>query len=462
VVEVLCVAAQHVVDADMYVVRHVVTSVFGWLGIVFAGLLAARLWGVGAGWLAAGLLVLAPRYFGDSMNNPKDIPFAALTMAVLYYTLTIRAAPPHVSWLRVVQLIIAVAIAINIRPLGMALLGYSVVVVGSVAIANFVRRRATATPRDLLATGVRVFVLVAVAIPAGTLFWPWAQGAPFTRPIQAFLVSSNARWAAGFPVLYAGRDLGADRLPWHYVPVWLAISLPPVLLVGLALATILCSRLPSRPATAGLALFAAVPAVAAVVRHATIYDGIRHLEFIIPPLVVLSAAGWDAVLRISGQVRVAAIVALALGSLEPLVFHVRNHPNQNVYFSPIIGGPHGAFARFEGDYWGNCMLQAVEWSANLAVEARVPLVVWSANLWEAIAADVPRFKSLIAAGRRSTDHHLDIRLLRGSREAVLVTASRPDVVHTVTTADGAALCVVLPGPRYWQIEERLRKSKDGG
>lgn len=457
-VEVLCVAAQHVTDADIYLVRHVVTSIFGWVGIVFAGLLAARLWGARAGWLAAGLLALAPRYFGDSMNNPKDIPFAALAMVVLYCTLTIRATPPHVSWTRVWQLIIAIALAINVRPLGLALLGYSVALILAVAVASFLRRRQSAQPRELLSTGVRVFLIVVVAIPAGTLLWPWAQAAPFSRPIQAFLISASARWAAGFPVLYAGRDLLADALPWHYVPVWLSITMPPVILTGLAIGVLLCWRLASRPATVGLALFAAVPAVAAVVRHATIYDGIRHLEFIIPPLVVLSAAGWNAALGAANQVRTAAIIALVLGTLEPLVFHVRNHPNQNVYFSPIIGGPRGAFGRFEMDYWGNCMLQAVGWSANLASEARMPLVIWSANLWEAISADTPRFKSLTAAGRRSTDHHVDIRLLRGPRDAVLQTASRPDVLHTVTTSDGAALCVVLPGPRYPQVEERLRKN----
>jgi hypothetical protein len=462
VVEALCVAAQRLTGADTYLVRHVVTSIFGWLGIVFSGLLAGRLWGARAGWLAAGLLALAPRYFGDSMNNPKDIPFAALTMAVLYFTLTISASPPHVSWARVAQLIVTIAVAINIRPLGLALLGYSVGVILAVAAAGFIWRRPSGQPRDLLATGFRVLLVIAVAIPAGTLLWPWAQAAPFTRPIQAFLISSNARWAAGFPVLYGGRDLLANTLPWHYVPVWLSISLPPVILSGLVIGLILCRRLPSRPATIGLAVFAAVPAVAAIVRHATIYDGIRHLEFIVPPLVVLSAAGWIAALGASSHVRTGAIIALVLGTLEPLAFHVRNHPNQNVYFSPIIGGPSGAFGRFETDYWGNCMLQAVEWSADLASEVRMPLVVWSANLWEAVDADTPRFKSLIAAGRRSVDHHVDIRLLRGPRESVIQTASRPDVLYTVATADGAALCVVLPGPRYADVKERLDKTRNGG
>src|SRR5262245_57068386 len=44
-VEFLDVAVQHVIHADAYVVRHAVNSVFGWVGIVYAFLLARRLVG---------------------------------------------------------------------------------------------------------------------------------------------------------------------------------------------------------------------------------------------------------------------------------------------------------------------------------------------------------------------------------------------------------------------------------
>src|SRR5262245_19593040 len=87
-VEVLCVTAQHVFPGDTYVIRHMVIAVFGWAGIVFCGLAAAYAFGTRAGWIAALLLAISPRYFGDAMNNPKDAPFAALAMAALYYTLT--------------------------------------------------------------------------------------------------------------------------------------------------------------------------------------------------------------------------------------------------------------------------------------------------------------------------------------------------------------------------------------
>ena len=53
-------------------------------------------------------------------------------------------------------------------------------------------------------------------------------------------------------------------------------------------------------------------------------------------------------------------------------------------------------------------------------------------------------------------HHLQIRLLRGSVNDLLRLAANPDVVHRVTTADGAVLCVVSRGPNFEELERRLQ------
>ena len=43
------------------------------------------------------LLVTSPRYFADAMNNPKDLPFAAMSLAALYYISTISPRWPYLS-----------------------------------------------------------------------------------------------------------------------------------------------------------------------------------------------------------------------------------------------------------------------------------------------------------------------------------------------------------------------------
>jgi len=447
-VEVIAVAAQHAFHQETYVTRHMVIAIFGWLGIVFTGLVAGRCFGWRAGWLAALLLALSPRFFGDAMNNPKDAPFAAMAIVALYYTLTIDPRAPHLSWWHAAKLTAAIVLAINIRPLGLVLLLYAGGWIMVIALLEAVRSSAPDRWRLVAITAGRLAVVAVVAVPAGTIAWPWAQASPYLRPMQAFLFTSRASWATGFEVLFGGESLGAGSMPWTYVPRWLVMALPPVLLAGVPLSILVWRRgIDQMAAWAALASFAGAPVLLAVVRNATIYDGIRHLLFIVPPVTVLSAAGWSAALDARMPLRGVVLAALAVGLLEPLVFQIRNHPNQIVYFSPLTGGPRAAFARYDMDYWGNSVLQAVQWSADVAKRSGIPLGV-SGNPVQAVEADAARYRTLWATPRNSVDFHFDIRLMRGPRQSLQEFAARPDILYRVTTADGTPLCVVLPGPAF--------------
>jgi hypothetical protein len=208
--------------------------------------------------------------------------------------------------------------------------------------------------------------------------------------------------------------------------------------------------------------FVLVPSVYAIARHLSLYDSIRHMYFIIPPIAVIAAAGWDLMLASSRrQLALAAAAALAIGLAEPIVFQIRNHPNQTVYFSPVIGGPRGAFGQYDMDYWGNCVLQAEQWSAEQAELAQMPVVITS-NAWEIAVMDMRRFRSLDFRLQRHGGAHLDIRLLKGSRRDMVGQSGNPDIVHRVTTADGTTLCVVMQGPEHAQLAERLAKVAPAG
>jgi hypothetical protein len=455
-VEMTDLAVQHVVNADAYMVRHAVNSVFGWLGIVFAFLMAKRLFGLRAAWLAAVLLAVMPRYIGESMNNPKDLPFAVLMLVGLYYVVTLSPRYPFMSWGHALKLATVVALAIDVRAMGLGLLGYAAVglLVAIVASGDL-------APRRLGALSVRFAVVVLVALVAGTAFWPWAQESPLVRPIQALGIASNFRW--GNPSLFAGQDLMAGDLPWYYLPTWLAMTIPPVLIAGACLSVPrLWTRPEGRVQLSALWLAVLLPAAMAIVRHLTLYDGIRHMYFIVPPIAVIAASGWDfALSRARSTLLTVGVAALALGIAEPVLFQLRNHPNQNVYFTPLMGGPRAAFGRFELDYWGNCVLQAAEWADGQARRAGMPIGV-AANAWEILVVDQPRFPSLWFRRREQDGYHLDVRLLKGPRQAVLDTNASPDVLHRVTMADGTPICVIMPGPQYPQLKERLARASVGG
>ena len=59
------------VDVDRYILRHRVNAVFGWVGIVFTGRLASRLFGPWSGILAVILLTVSPQLLRRFDEQPK-------------------------------------------------------------------------------------------------------------------------------------------------------------------------------------------------------------------------------------------------------------------------------------------------------------------------------------------------------------------------------------------------------
>lgn len=446
--DVICVVVEPWLPQNRYVVRHEINAIFGWIGVVYSGRLAARLFGTWTGILAMILLLASPRYFADSMNNPKDLPFAALTVAALYYVSTLSSVWPYISRPTAIKIVATLALALNVRAGALVYLGYFGLLVTAFVIAE----RQT-NWRRLADTAARVVAVTVAVLLLGTVFWPWAQASPLTRPVQALLGVADFPWAGG--VLFNGQGYAAPDLPWYYVPVWFLISTPLVVLVGGCASMYFRTGDSSKRPTAALWVAALLPVFLVIAHDSTLYDGVRHLLFVYPILVILAASGWAAALSRprSAWVRRAATVLLVAGLGNVLAFHVRSHPNQAVYFNELIGGPRGAFAKFDMDYWGNCMLEAVAWSARTAQLSGRPIAI-SGDPWHLVQLDAERFRSLyFTLPYRS--HQLAVLLSRGSAEGVTGLATRDDALYRVRTGDGAVLCVVVPGPGFAELQPHL-------
>lgn len=100
------------------------------------------------------------------------------------------------------------------------------------------------------------------------------------------------------------------------------------------------------------------------------------------------------------------------------------------------------------------MLEASTWAAARATEAQLPIAVTGAPE-HLVYLSAERFGSLHFTKPQVNVHHFGIYLLRGPGETVLEFAARSDVVYRVQTADGAPLCVVLAGPLYPEVRDRL-------
>ena len=447
------VALQRMLPFDDYDIRHALNAFFGWLGVAACAALATRLAGPWAGLLAALFAASAPRYFGHSMNNPKDIPFAALGAWVLYALSWIRSTYPYLAWRPAVAIGFAVGLSLSVRPGGVLFLAYAGALVLIAVVANRERN-----PPRLAITAAAFALLAFVATTVPLPFWPWLQTRPYVGLLEAVGGVSEVSWDGA--MLFKGGEITASSVPWDYVPVWLIYTTPPVVLAG-ALLSLGWLQRGARGGFPVAALWFAVlfPMVYVVVRHSRIYDEIRHLLFAIPPLFVLASLGWWWLLSaVRGAYRAAALIVLVLGVLEPVVFQARNHPNQVVYFNALLGGPQGALQRFELDYWGNCLYEAMRHAGGLAREAGMPVRI-AGERSAVMALNASRVPDVRVTSPSRAVHHLEVVHLRGPKAKIVSETHRTDILYRVTMADGTPLCTVVPGPRHAELEAQLRRSR---
>ena len=226
------------------------------------------------------------------MNNPKDLPFAAVSTAVLLIFWTMGSRPPWASPRALVLLALVIGLGLNVRAGALLFIGYLA------AVCGYWLLRGPLTLRDLLKAAASVASVLAIAVAIGWVGWPWAYQHPLKAPFLAMIELGHFAWPGS--VLYDGASYAASSLPGDYVPRWLWLTLSPVVLAGLALSSLALARAETRDAAVllwGAALF---PIFYVIGTHASLYDGVRHLLFIFPLLFIISASGWVAVWRSAG------------------------------------------------------------------------------------------------------------------------------------------------------------------
>ena len=382
-----------------YLLRHFSVFLVFLVGTAaLYGLGRYRLGSWRGGLLVSAALVLSPRFFAEAFYNAGDIVFMALfTLGVLTLVRLLHRPTPG----RAIVHGLATAAAVDTRILGGLLVAFTLGMM--VLELGFGASEAGGRPRwKALLRAVAVYLPVAaVATVAG---WPYLWEAPGPRLLYVLQRLSSYPWNG--QVLYLGRSVAAQQLPWHYAPVWIFITTPLaytgafVVGAGGALAALLRRGGAHWRTFAGrldalLLAWLAVPLLLVIGLHSVIYDGWRHLYFVYPALLLLAGRGaqavWRARLRSPQRRRVVGALAAVTGlSVAVVVVQmVAVHPQQQVYFSCLP--PAAAERLFERDYWGLSYRQGLEWIAGHDPAAHLAVAGQSNGLIEKnLALVVPR------------------------------------------------------------------------
>ena len=350
-------------ERTYYLVRHAAVFLVSLLGTwALFRLATLRFRDERLGLLAAGLLVLSPRFFAESFYNGQDLVFVSLFTLGIYTLVRLLARP---TWRRAAVHGLVTAAAIDVRILGLILGPFTLTLLALQLLSD-----AGAPARWVASRAALVYLLtLAAGVVAG---WPYLWEHTFEHLVATFTGFSHYSW--GGYILYMGKIIQGANLPWHYPLVWMSVTTPIAYQVaGLLGLGLVAARLLRHPwvvlrTPAGrfdflVAGWLGAPVAMVIVLHSVIYDGWRHLYFVYPALLLLAVQGVVAVAQLGRRSRAWRPLAVGLGVLagaEVLLTAgrmVRMHPHQQTYFSYL---PRQQAARlFERDYWGLSMRQGL-------------------------------------------------------------------------------------------------------
>ena len=356
---------EHLADFEMpylevFQMRHLYNFLWFFISAIFfykLGLILTKKkrWRALAGVM---IYILCPRILADSFYNVKDLLCLPLFTISMYYGICLIR---RLTIKNVLLFLVFSALCTTARVVG----GVIVLSCGLVLLVKgIVQGNGKKYLLYFLGVGAAFFGIF-------VLFTPKAWGHILETVLDTIRTfASYTTWNA--MVTYMGEAVWAWELPWHYLFVWIGITVPLVylLLMGIgffpAAAKIVMAlrnkKWSNRAGAMGFFfLLLTIPFGYVLLLQPVLYNGWRHFYFIYPVIVSFALLGFDWMLGKCPKrwMRYACWGLLALSFCQTGWWMHRNHPHEYVYFAPWIRSY--ALGNFDLDYWCVTDLECMEY-----------------------------------------------------------------------------------------------------
>jgi Tfp pilus assembly protein PilF len=353
-------------EESAYEARHVMVAISGAAAILFTALLVRLFAGYAGGWLAMVVMFFSPPFLGHAFNNPMDVPFALGNIFTLYHLILFLRKLPAISLRSALWIALGIGWTIGIRIGGLLLVPYLFFFSGLYLLVH-------KWPWNLFSFRWWGFALKGLGILVGIslsgyllslLTWPYALQDVINNPIQAFKIMTNIQ--VSIRVLYDGLVQWSDNLPWHYIPKNVLLTVPVIVLAGwvASLSTWIIDRKEANGFWYFMLWFTVLfPVIFIIYRKSNVYGGWRHMLFIYPSMVALSAVALNSLARRmrNTRLRYGALLVLAAGLFHPFRHVIVNHPNTYIYFNELSGGINRTYGKYETDYYASSLRPATDY-----------------------------------------------------------------------------------------------------
>ncbi len=340
-------------------VRHLLTMLIALVGAAILAVTAALVSGRAEfGFAVAAVLMSTPVFVGQSAINVKDVPvgigvtiFACGGALLLLET----RRPRTLMVLATLLIFVGAFLAVGTRAGAIALIGFEAAILGAVWMARSRIKQAM-----VMATGL------AAGILAAALTNPFGRKAPIQWLWESVAYSPSL--SNPIPTTLYGVKVQSTALPWWYAPGWMVVEYPlPFLVLAVIGAAAAINRLRTGRLERALAWLPFVvqglilPLII-VIAGATLYDRLRHLFFVVPPLCLLAGFGlYICFSSLEGRsgFREKALALLGAGCLVAnFAATALWHPYQYAYLNAF--GRQFPEYTFDTDYWGLTIAEAIE------------------------------------------------------------------------------------------------------
>lgn len=352
-------------SSGFYYRRHVSLALFGLLGIIFTGLIAYRLsnnWYYGI--VAMLLLCLSPHFFGHTLVNGRDIPYAASYAMGMYFLVLFLQGYPNYNFKHLLGFALAVVIALGTR--GTA--GGAVLVVMYAMAVGILFIRSIAFGKKLNFEFSKLIKHAAIvgAICFVGIFPFWPYGLHHMSAAVGEALGSASSFPVNIRQLFEGQMMMSNEFPWYYLLKFAFVTTPIIIIVLAAVSVFMLYRnIKSESMWPVLFILATsvVPVAIIIYQKSNVYTGWRHIMFSYLPLMAFTAWGISELMKVIQKPiqRYIAIACIALGFISPLLWTFNNSGHLYCYFNETVGGNNGAFGKYEQDYWALGVSEGGRW-----------------------------------------------------------------------------------------------------
>ena len=280
------------------------------------------------------ILYLSPRIFAHSFFNTKDLPFLSFFIISIFTLWRLSENPKDIK-----KLIIHAFISgflIDIRVLGFLI---PALTLGTLFLLALPKKEIRLLFKPMLIYGFTTMAFIYI-------LWPAMWSNPVMHLLHALYKMANFPWTSS--TLLLGEMVVASNNPWYYIPLWIGISTPIYLLIFYILGLLFLTHdflknpdyLENRRKLFILIL-ACIPLdlfIIFLILQPTLYDGWRHLYFLMPLIIIGAIYGiktLNAILSKNKYLFTISVGLLIIVIVIPVIKMIQLHPYQQVYFNEL-------------------------------------------------------------------------------------------------------------------------------